>query len=194
MSVKIFFFKFLNKILNTNQKLFVAGKLSNTARLFVEASFISHSQHELNGEEFWLKYSTLKFKNVIDAGIRGDWTSSLLSTRKEVEHIVLIEPNEDRAQDLKKRFQNEPRSMIIKTALDYREDTLDLHFKEKEDTHARLQFSSCDLDDDNLIVQKTKTNTLDNIIEKLPFKRIDLLKLDLEGFDHYALLGARKHL
>ena len=84
--------------------------------------------------------------------------------------------------------------MIIKTALDYREDTLDLHFKEKEDTHARLQFSSCDLDDDNLIVQKTKTNTLDNIIEKLPFKRIDLLKLDLEGFDHYALLGARKTL
>ena len=57
---------------------------ANTARLLVEASFISHSQHELNGEEFWLKYSTLKFKNVIDAGAnRGDWTSSLLSTRKE---------------------------------------------------------------------------------------------------------------
>ena len=99
--------KLLNKILNTNQKLFVAGKLSNTARLFVEASFISHSQHELNGEEFWLKYSTLKFKNVIDAGAnRGDWTSLLLSTRKEVERIVLIEPNEDRAQDLKKRLAN----------------------------------------------------------------------------------------
>ncbi|MBH45176.1 MAG: hypothetical protein CMC93_00990 [Flavobacteriaceae bacterium] len=38
------------------------------------------------------------------------------------------------------------------------------------------------------------TKTIDGLFVQLNWPSVDLLKLDLEGFDHYALLGTRKTL
>ena len=116
----------------------ISRKLNNIAKILTESSFLSPPDPTLNGEQFWLKNSQIPFRNVIDAGAnRGDWTASLLSLREEVEKVVLIEPNEDRINDLKKCFGNEKRLKIIQVALDYREDNLNLIFK-KENIHMRV--------------------------------------------------------
>lgn len=181
--------------LNFNSKLLISRKLNNIAKILTESSFLSPPDPTLNGEQFWLKNSHINFRNVIDAGAnRGDWTASLLSLREEVEKVVIIEPNEDRINDLKKRFGNEKRLKIIQVALDYREDNLNLIFKKGEHTHASLSYTSPQRNAENICVQKTKTTSIDNILKSQSFERIDLLKLDLEGFDHYGLLGARRAL
>lgn len=41
---------------------------------------------------------------------------------------------------------------------------------------------------------EVNTTTLDEVLNDLKWEKIDLLKLDLEGFDHNALLGARTAL
>ena len=176
-------------------KLYISRKLNNTAKVLIESSFYSIPIPNINGEDLWLSNSPIVFKNVIDAGAnRGDCTASLLSIRNEVEKVVLIEPNRDRIIDLKNRFANEPRSIIINSALDYREDNLILSFNKESDTHASLSTASWKRNTVDTCMQNTSTTSIDKIITSLPFEKIDLLKLDLEGFDHYALLGARKAL
>ena len=109
--------------------------------------------------------------------------------------LILIEPNPVWVEALRHRFRKEKCVRVISDALDYRKDELLLSYSENADSHA--SFANTVQPEDkgqNLISQTVRTNTIDSLIEKLNLPSIDLLKLDLEGFDHYALLGARKAL
>jgi FkbM family methyltransferase len=114
-----------------------------------------------------------------------------MRARPEAKDIVLIEPNEQLNRALQTRFHDESKITVKSFALDYRRDRLPFVLQSGIDTHAHLDFSGPATENANKTVP---TNTIDELMKELKWPSIDLLKLDLEGFDHYALLGARQTL
>ena len=187
---------YLLKITPRRAKLKTSQFLTNFARILAESHFQSHPEVGINGELSFLKKPPLPLKIVVDAGAnRGDWSDALLSTKPNLDLLILIEPNPVLVNALRHRFRKEKCVRVVSDALDYRSDELLLSYSENADSHASL--ANVDNPEDkrqNLISLTVRTSTIDSLIEKLKVPSIDLLKLDLEGFDHYALQGARKAL
>jgi FkbM family methyltransferase len=168
--------------------------LSKLSKILIESCFVSKPEMEINGEQNFLASPPTKLYRVIDAGTnRGEWTTKLLKTNSLCESVVLIEPNVDLVNHLRKRFADEKRVVIIPQALDFRKDTQVLSYSKNMDTHGSLSFPKGE-NQDEYTSMEVKTTTLDEILNDLKWEKVDLLKLDLEGFDHNALLGARKAL
>jgi FkbM family methyltransferase len=149
-------------------------------------------EFELNGEKKFIEETEVPLERVIDGGAnQGDWSATLIRARPELKDIVLIEPNEHLSQALQTRFQDESKVTVKCFALDYRRDKLPFVLRSKIDTHAHLNFSCPTTENEGGGVL---TQTIDELMKELKWPSIDLLKLDLEGFDHYALLGARQTL
>ena len=168
--------------------------LSKFSKILIESFFVSKPEMEINGEIEFLSSPPTRLYRVIDGGAnRGDWTTKLLDTNPLCESVVLIEPNEVLVNFLLKRFANEKRVSVIPQALDFREDKQILSYSKNMDTHGSLSFLKKEKQDEYTSM-KVKTTTLDEIFNHLNWEKIDLLKLDLEGLDHNALLGARNAL
>ena len=187
---------YILKIIPRRFELQTSQFLTNFARILAESHFHSYPEIEINGELAFLKDLPLPLKIVVDAGAnRGDWSDALLSTNPNLDLLLLIEPNSELVNVLRRRFYKEKCVRITSDALDYRKDELLLSYSENADSHASLNNSDrSQASGQNLTSLTVRTNTIDSLFEKLRISSIDLLKLDLEGFDHYALLGARKAL
>lgn len=145
----------------------------------------------LNGEKKFIQDTMIPLNRVIDGGAnQGDWSAMLIQMRPELKDVVLIEPNEQLCQVLQTRFQDESKVTVKCFAMDYRKDTLPFAFDSRIDAHAHLNF--CPKKERQS--ESVSTLTIDELMKELKWPSIDLLKLDLEGFDHYALLGARQTL
>ena len=186
----------LLKITPRKTKLNTSQFLTNFSRILTESHFYSDPEIKLNGELNFIKNPPLPIKVVVDAGAnRGDWSANLLSTNTMLDVLVLIEPNPLLLEGLRNRFRKEKCVRIISEALDFRKDKLRLSYPDNADSHATLatqpfrKETNC-----RYTTAEVHTNTIDSIVEEIEVSSIDLLKLDLEGFDHYALLGGRKAL
>lgn len=177
------------KLLPRKIKLKFSFFLTRHARILLESSFYSLPEFERNGELWVLKNSPQPLHYVLDGGAnQGDWTSALLENNPNLVKVALIEPNPDLAKSLKKRFKQNERTIIVNSGLDYRKDYMSFEVPNEGDPHGNFSSSifSSHLESTGL-----ETTTVDELLKELNFERVDLLKLDLEGFDHYALLGAR---
>ena len=179
--------------LSGNLKLRGATVFTKWAGILAESAFCTQPEFHLNGERHLLENPPLPLRRVIDGGANcGNWSAALIETRPELRQLALIEPNEQLVSDLRERFRNDSRATIKRKALDYREDQLELSFAPGANSHATLNPTSRPPGDH--LRQDVPTTTLDQLLEELAWPSIDLLKLDLEGFDHFALLGGRNTL
>ena len=103
----------------------------------------------------------------------------------------MVEPNSLLINNLRKEYCNEHRIEIIESGLDCRKDRLPFHVPIEGDSHGTFSNYLSTMDPNFSLI---KTTTIDEIIKKFKIKTLDLVKLDLEGFDHNALLGARNSL
>ena len=188
--------RILNLVLNRlscNLKLKGAAVFSKWAGILAESAFYTEPDFHLNGDRHLLENPPLPLRRVIDGGANcGNWSAVLIETRPELRELALIEPNKQLASNLRDRFRNDGRTTVKRKALDYREDQLKLSFPLGANSHATCNPTS--QPHRNHLCQDVPTTTLDKLVEELVWPSIDLLKLDLEGFDHYALLGARNTL
>ena len=184
---------FLNGLLDrfpTNTKQRLAGILSKYATILAESGFCSLAEFDLNGEEQILKNRPVPLLRAIDGGAnKGDWSSILLDTNPGIESFVMVEPNPGLGKHLKGRFGSDPRITILNKALDYRQDTLAFSYTSDDDEHATL--GSQYMPEVSNEATTVPTTTVDDILDGLDWPSVDLLKLDLEGFDYFAMLGAR---
>ena len=114
--------------------------------------------------------------------------SSLLKNNPNLNKVALIEPNAVLAMSLKKRFEHDERTIIVNLGLDYRKDYIPFDVPSEGDSHGNFSSSIFSSPSE---ISGIETTTVDELLNELNFESLDLLKLDLEGFDHYALLGAR---
>ena len=181
-------------LMHSKWKLGLSGLLAKWSKILIESSFCGDSVFELNGEKRFLENPPIPLKNVIDGGAnRGEWSDALIEAQPSVENLFMVEPNAELEEVLRSRHKNDSRIEIISRALDYRVDKLEFVIPPDQDSHAGLRIGESD-EQDKQTGEKIETTTIDELVDSVSCPSIDLLKLDLDGFDYYALLGARRSL
>ena len=112
-----------------------------------------------------------------------------------VDNIYGFEPNKDLSRRLKVLF---PKLHIENIALSNSNGnaSFKIPLKKKIEIHTRgtLNTSFIDDNEDDSKVISVKTKTLDSFFEEKKINRIDLIKVDVEGYERYIIEGAKRTL
>jgi FkbM family methyltransferase len=144
----------------------------------------------LNGEH-WLQRRLGNVETFIDAGAnRGDWTAALLSTSPRASG-VLFEPSAELAAMLRERFAQNSKIEVVEAALGESTGIATLYDEgptgETSSLVPGVSFSIARPRDVGL-------TTVDAEVEARGIGHVDVLKIDVEGFDLSVLRGARRLL
>lgn len=129
---------------------------------------------------------------VIDAGANvGDWSWQLLRLRPP-EKLLVIEPDPRLLPGLHKRFDNFPQVQIHHVALGAESGSLPFYQMAQSDMNSLLEptADARQAYGETAAVQHTiqvPVRTLDSLTTGIP--KVDLLKLDVQGFEQYVLRG-----
>ena len=124
---------------------------------------------------------------VFDAGAEiGGFT---ISVARKASHVIAIEPEPINVKMLRVNvtINNLCNVDIVERGLWNRRAILDLHLSNEQGSHSLIyDWGKRDV--------KVQVDTLDNIVSELGIKRIDFLKMDIEGAELEALEGAKHTL
>ena len=183
-----------NQILNlipSKIRLLLSCFFCKISRNLLERSFLTSAEFKDNGEFWFLKNLPTNCKVVLDCGAnRGEWTDAFLESNDTLGEIYLIDANPTLIDLLKSKYQNNPKVHVIHRGIDYRSDKISFHIPDIGDPHGTFTSNLLSPTRSNSI----RTSTIDDLMEENNIQEIDFLKLDLEGFDYFALLGARKSI
>lgn len=144
-------------------------------------------------EEFFPKQGWV----VIDAGAyKGIYTEICSQLVENEGEIISIEPNPSSSEYLRKKFksQNQSNIKIVEAALGDQDGYITFY--------SSKDFSSTSSIDKNHVIKfstyfkstRVRQCTLDTLIEEDQIRQVDIVKLDVEGAEFKALLGAKKCL
>lgn len=169
--------------------------LNKVSKILANSYFHSSDIPEINGEHKVFDSNSKNIEYVIDAGANiGEWSNYVLKKRTSIKKLVMIEPNPLINKELKERFTDHNCVIVIDKALSYNSGETILTFENNKISQGKLYLNKNSKKLNNVNFVETKLTTLDTIIHEHFKTHIDFLKLDLEGFDYYALLGAAKAL
>jgi len=193
--MKRFFLNAFLCLIGRKFKLFLVKSLNKFSKIFANSYFSSLDTPYDNGEYKLIETLNTEFQNVIDAGANiGDWSSYFLSKYPNTNKLIIVEPNPLLKEKLENRFSNNLQVSIVNKALSFSKDSSILSFDQNKHSLGMVSMNSSKTFKKNYEIIKTELVTIDSILNDFSLDNIDFLKLDLEGFDYYALLGARKSL
>ncbi len=136
---------------------------------------------------------------VIDVGANhGQWIGSLMSVLP-VREVWIFEPNPEAMKVCKQRIGNHPGVRYFDKALGDRKGQVELHITRSSDFASVLQPRSeflkrhyGQLASQVVDTRQVEVCTLDSLLPETA--TIDLLKIDVQGFERAVLTGARKVL
>ena len=189
--MKRYIYNLILNLIPSRIRLLLSCFLCKISRNLLERSFLTSAEFKDNGEFWFLKNLPRTCKIVFDCGAnRGEWTDALLESFDTLDAIYLIDANPILVDFLKSKYQNNQKVHVIHRGIDYRSDKISFHIPEIGDSHGTFSSNMLSTSFSNSII----TSTIDELLDENNIHKIDFLKLDLEGFDYFALLGARKSI
>jgi len=155
------------------------------------SAYVASSTYEQELRVFF----NLKKGIFIDIGAHiGKYSIILSKQLKDKGKVIAIEPMEGNFNILKKSlYLNNIKNVIsLKLACGNKENYSDLYIgdeKTGDGTHSLIKKTN-----NKVEIQKTQVRKLDNILNDLKIKRVDFIKIDVEGTETDVLKGATKTL
>lgn len=156
-------------------------------KIFYDSPYgIAGYQSILARHQYLLNLAEIKnLSLVIDVGANVGFFSKLIRELYPNSAIYSIEPIPETYKCLELNFQNDKKTKTKKIALSDKQGVAKMSFNPDQSSVSHF---------DNKGKIGVVVETLDNFIAKNKIKLIDLLKIDVEGFEHLVLKGAAKTL
>lgn len=131
----------------------------------------------------------LSVRYAIDGGAHvGDWTRMLARLYPEA-HVIMVEPRTDVQSHLKAVVEDISNSSVAKTLLGASAAVVDFHVSSAQSSilpdHTGTTFG---------VTEKRTLTPIDTLVADAGWPAVDMLKLDLQGYELEALAGAQKTL
>lgn len=123
---------------------------------------------------------------VIDLGAnKGNFSKEIIKKYK-FSKLILVEPHPGLAKELKDIFKDNDSVKIIEAAIgDKTDDSIEFYLsKNREAGSVNKNIIECEGADDVCAKINVRTITLKDIIERFDIKKIDLLKIDIDGSEY----------
>jgi len=136
------------------------------------------------------------YRNVIDGGAnRGSFTDAFLELHQP-ERLVLVEAIPDLAAKLREKYAGDARVSVVSAALSDRNGEAEFEINRSEASSSLLPIDPRNSEwfARDLTVARSitvPTLTLPELTAREKLERIDLLKLDLQGAERFALTGGK---
>lgn len=144
--------------------------------------------------EAWLAREVLapSCTSFIDVGAHvGDWSAAFMAGAPEHAQGLLFEPDSRVLPKLRARFSENPRVRILPLAVSNVAGVAVFH--EEPDNRQGSSLTAAGHPEGTLATRVSVT-TLDDEVERCGWERVDVVKIDAEGYDFHVLLGARRLL
>ena len=129
---------------------------------------------------------------VVDVGANvGDWAALASRAMPRDARMVCFEPSDNAADRLAERFRHEPRVEIVRTAVADAPGRRSFFQEPDAGETSSLARENTSGSAEQRVVDVT---TIDAEAERLGIDRVDMLKVDCEGFDLAVLRGAERLL
>jgi FkbM family methyltransferase len=185
----------LQKLLSKNSAVVhVAAKVRNQCNRIIAFSLAPTPDRRYNGEELLVRTVGSRVSSFVDVGAnQGDWTELILSASQGRAAGWLLEPGEVALERLRRRFgDGVGRSLtLLPVAASDREGSASF-FEEQDagETSSLVAGASRR----GALARVVPTITLDGLLEQVPGRAVDFVKIDAEGFDGHVLLGCMRAL
>jgi FkbM family methyltransferase len=141
-----------------------------------------------NGEYRLLRELGGSTRVVVDVGANvGDWSAAAMGCWQELERVLCFEPGEWAAERLERRFADDDRVTVIRRALSDAPEELRFWEEPSGGTMSSVVAGYSGVDS---VARTVAATTLDAELSALEVDRVDVLKIDTEGFDLRVLRGA----
>jgi len=163
-------------------------KVRNQCRVVIANYIGKENKGEKNGEHWFLsEYLSSGRKVVIDIGAnKGDWSKAVLDAGPDDMQLYSYEPDPRIVDVLKKQFQASENVHVRSVAVGESDGKMTL-FLNQESTELT---SATPMSEEECIHHETRVTTLDEEVEENGLDHIDLLKIDVEGYERSVLEGA----
>lgn len=111
--------------------------------------------------------------------------------------VIVVEPNEKNFNllQLNMHINGFRERVILENKLIGAKNEQEVNFVITADSaYSFVSNNAGDLNDENSTFKKKKTYSIDSILEKHAIKKVDIVKMDIEGYEYFALQGMHKLL
>lgn len=150
---------------------------------------------DYSGELHIIKTLKNNFKNIqevviFDIGANiGDYSKFIIKEYEDINYMLyMFEPSLKTFNQLNINIQNNKNISSYKIGLGDKEEKLKLYYDED------FQGDSSILKKDSHLCEDIEIDTIDNFCRNNSIKKIDFLKMDVQGYEYNILLGAKKML
>jgi FkbM family methyltransferase len=163
-------------------------------------NFIENFLH-LKRIKFFLKQEVLMKKPIIfDVGSHEGKITSLLNDLYKNSKIYSFEPNRKLIEKIKKNFKKNVVFFNYALGSKNKEEKISINTLDLTSSLSKINKNSIYFkfkkiilgSNKNNYIQKVKMTTLDYFCAKKKIKKIDLIKIDVEGYEQNVLVGATK--
>jgi FkbM family methyltransferase len=167
-----------------------AAKLRNQCNRIIAFSFATTPDRRHNGEELLVRTIGGRISSFIDVGAnQGDWTEMMLEASHGTAVGWLLEPGEAAIDKLRTRFGERigrGLTLLSVAASDHEGSAIFFEERDAGETSSLVAGASRQ----GARARSVTTVTIDQILDQVPGRSVDFLKVDAEGFDGRVLLGA----